>query len=264
MNVSRTYRRRNFKVFNAMPFTGQPTVTGMRPIYNVTESSVWGNENRQELPSAEKLQNSFNTIMTAGHTSGPLILDFEQWTPHTVEDHRNKLIYLIQQYQGFNPNWQVGVYGICPERDIYAPQTWPTSPEYATWQARNLAVKPIATAAQVLFPTLYTLYPDVDRWKRYATAVCHEARNYWPKKPVYPLLWPKYHNKMTPPYALEYMDPEFWYEQLMTIYRMADGVVIWSNWESPNVAWSQELPFMEATQLFLQRYGEGSGPTWPA
>jgi hypothetical protein len=75
--------------------------------------------------------------------------------------------------------------------ELFTTDSAPDSPQFKAWQA-NDAVAPIAAQADVLFPSIYTFYPDENGWQTYAIAQIKEARRIGPGKPVYVFLWPQF------------------------------------------------------------------------
>jgi hypothetical protein len=80
---------------------------------------------------------------------------------------------------------------------------------------------------------------------KYALAILREARQYG--KPVYAFLWPRYHdsNRFI---GGQPISRKFWRKQLETVYRHADGVVIWDYDRS---LWREYMPWWLETKAFL-------------
>ena len=77
----------------------------------------------------------------------------------------------------------------------------------------------------VIFPSIYTFYDDIEGWKKYAINMIVEAKKYG--KPVIPYLLPQYHpSSKTNPWGI--IEGDFWLEQLKVVYTYADGAILWS------------------------------------
>lgn len=215
------------------------------------QNMIWRNGESLDSPPSEESINYWIDTLTQLNFDGLLQLDIEHWQPHTNNTHRSHLVNILNAFKPFGHKWKVGVYAIAPQRNHVESLT-PWVPGYQAWKDRNTAVQPIADAADVLFPILYTLFPDRAKWVHFATENLLEARRYHPTKKIVPVIWPQYYDWPNDPFALRYIDPEFWYEQLMTVYRYCDDVLIWKgvNRES----WSESFPWLGVTREFMARY----------
>ena len=81
---------------------------------------------------------------------------------------------------------------------------------------------------------LYTFYPLSEQWQKYAIENIKQAKIYG--KPVYPFLWPQYHDSTI--YKGTYIYGALWQLELETCYTYADGAVIWGGWDM--IAWKPE------------------------
>jgi hypothetical protein len=110
----------------------------------------------------------------------------------------------------------------------------------------------IATQVDALFPSIYTFYTDRQGWVTYAVAQIAEARRKAHGKPVYPFLWPEYHDS-APLFAHSPIDPDYWELELNTVYQHADGVVIWGGYSNGPDPWNEDAPWWQVTKRFLNR-----------
>jgi hypothetical protein len=155
---------------------------------------------------------------------------------------------LIRQ---ISPALQVGVYSGVPEREYWRAIADPTSTAYQQWQAENTSAIDVAQAMDALYPSLYTFYNDQPGWIKYATANISEARRLAPGKPVFPFLWPQYHDASLMPY--QFIAEDYWTLQLNTCYQVADGVAIWGGLNSSGpIPWDNAAAWWGATQNFLR------------
>jgi hypothetical protein len=136
----------------------------------------------------------------------------------------------------------VGYYGTVPTRNYWAPVKKDAG-ALATWRGDNNRLAPLAQAVDTVYPSLYTFYDDVPGWTTYALANIEEARQYG--KPVYPFLWPQYHQSRKP------IAGDFWRLQLDTVFKNADGLVIWTPARG-GAKWNPDTPWWHHTVDFLK------------
>jgi hypothetical protein len=125
--------------------------------------------------------------------------------------------------------------------------------EYQSWREENDQLRSLAGAVDVLFPSLYTMYPDQAGWRKYAIAQIEEARRYGNGKPVYVFLWPQYHESNLI-LGGRYLPADYWLFELMTAKEYADGIVIWGGWSSDNrpVEWDENAAWWKVTKEFMK------------
>jgi hypothetical protein len=132
--------------------------------------------------------------------------------------------------------------------------------------ATNSFAKQIAQASDVLFPQMYTRYRETGSkgWVAKAEGVMRLIRQDWQpqigKKPVYPYLWPQYHDYASDvAIRKKLVDKGVFLTQLQTLQRLgADGAVIWGTlgadgsgykrlrWEKDMAWWVEAKQFMKA------------------
>ncbi len=169
----------------------------------------------------------------------PLVcLDIERWPALGNDEAINMTINNFKTIIGWihdeSPKTQVGIYGFLPIRDLNRAQNSPGSAPYQYWQNQNDRLKPLANIVDVIFPSLYTLTADPDKWKTFATAMIQQAKLY--NKPVYPYIWPRYHQSISK-LPGEFLPKSFWKMELKTVKSKADGTVIWDY--VTNIAWDE-------------------------
>jgi hypothetical protein len=96
-------------------------------------------------------------------------------------------------------------------------------------QQDNNRAASLARGVDMVFPSLYTFYPDQAGWLSFAAAQVCEARRL-SSGPVYVFLWPEYHPGSSS--GGEAISPDYWRFQLETARRLADGIVIWGGLRS--------------------------------
>jgi hypothetical protein len=183
-----------------------------------------------------------------------VVIDVEHWDLNrlpadAVQRNVERYVALLDAFRAQLPTARIGLYGMVPIRNYWTPVRG-NAGELSAWRAENERLKPIAEAADVIFPSLYTFYEDRDGWVEYAKANIAEAKQYG--RPVYPFVWPQYHKSWKP------IDGDFWRLQLETVFNSADGMVIWTpargrpRW-NPEAAWWQEtVQFLKTAGLSRQ------------
>jgi len=229
----------NFAVWDATLYQNKPDLQqfGMRPLTALYSSSLWNSTDRTNPPNPQNV----NGILQG--SQGTVFLDIENWSTDAPADVQ-KYLQTIQSFEQFAPTLGFGYYGVSPVRDYWDSISAPDSPQFKAWQARNDAVAPIATQADILFPSIYTFYPDENGWRTYAIAQIKEARRIGPGKPVYVFLWPQFDDA-----TQSYLASDFWRMELETARMYADGVVIWGGSQQ---TWDNNAPWWLETRSFLE------------
>lgn len=164
---------------------------------------------------------------------GPIVLDFETLyltgKPDVAQRHFVKLETLLNWAHAAAPGKVIGFYGVLGN----------TSPQYYAL-ARQLA-----RAEDAFFPTLYTHSDDRQKWQQTLTKDAAEAKAIDAAKPVYPYLWPQYHDGT--PKGLQYLPADYWSFELDAAHRLCPGVVIWSG-KGP----STDKSWLAATRQFQE------------
>lgn len=220
------------QVFDATSYLSKPDL-GLPRCYVVSASALWGpSDDRNLLP----------TRMAAAQPTALTALNVEQWpVPERIPD----LITTLGLFRQHFPHIRVGYYDLCPKRDYWRAILSPDSAKFRQWQQENDAMAPLARQVDLIFPSLYTFYPDRAGWIKYATANIAEARRY--HKAVYPFIWPQYHSSASQ--AGQYLDADYWQVQLETVGSLADGLVIWGGYKLP---WDEAAPWWQVTKEFLR------------
>ena len=116
---------------------------------------------------------------------------------------------------------------------------------YTAWHNLNLKLKPLGSAVDIIFPSVYAFYDDaksISCYPAYAKANIKEARIYG--KPVWAFVWMKYHSNG------RWVSRSAFRTHLETAYAAADGLVVWSKAKN-SVAWSWSAPWWLETKDFL-------------
>jgi glycosyltransferase involved in cell wall biosynthesis len=187
----------------------------------------------------------------------PYILDIERWDVRTMDNivankNIDKYILVIDTMKKARPDLKFGYYAVLPDRDYGAPVS-ENIIRIIKWEYLNKRLKRLATHVDVVCPSLYTLTDNQEGWKVYATENIKRAREYG--KPVYPFIWPQYHN-MNVQLGGQAIPSEFWQEQLDLVYQQADGVIIWGGFNTQKefhgpMEWEENATWWQVTKKFI-------------
>ena len=231
--------------FDAVGIFHKPKTFSDRRVFNLID----------RLPPIESVQ----TVARAAQQKGAaVVLDIEHWpligSPDSVRDSLTKHMTVLAWFRNAAPGLSVGDYGAPPIRDYWRAIKGPASQEYRSWMGENDQLRSFAEAVDVLYPSLYTFYPDQAGWRKYAIAQIEEARRYGGGKPVYVFLWPQYHT-LNPILGGSYLPDNYWLLELETARQYADGIVIWGGWNlklDKQMIWDDSAPWWGKTKEFMK------------
>ena len=257
-----------FLVFDGTLYSDKPDLSGygLRPItiaYAGSFGSDWY-KHADRLPDLQAVQAVARGAQQKGHV---VVLDIEHWplggSADLVHDSLEKYKTVLQWFHDAAPGFSVGYYGAPPIQDYWRATNEASSQEHRAWKSENDRVRSLASAVDVLFPSLYTFYPDQAGWKRYAIAQIEEARRYGNGKPVYVFLWPQYHDS-NPLIGNRFLPEDYWLLELETAKQYADGIVIWGGWgrDSRPARWDENAAWWTVTKKFMKNR-EQSPPVAP-
>lgn len=242
----------NFVARDATRFREDPNLAkyGLKNIVVAYESSLWPSGASRTQPNTSYIA---STYIPKVRNLNPdvIVIDIETWplksgmTASEITANITKFKKVIAVFRREMPKTKIGLYLVLPERNWLAPCGDPAKVASRTksWHERNLKLKPLADAVDIIFPSLYTFYSDPTCWNKYAAANIKEARIYG--KPVWAFLWMKVHTTGAN------ITGTFWRQQLDTVYGLADGFVIWSMASSTD-KWSYTAPWWIQTADFLR------------
>lgn len=257
-----------FLVFDGTLYSNKPdlSVYGIRPItlaYAGNFGLDWYKQTNR-LPDFQAVQAVAREAQQNGHG---VVLDIEHWplngSPDVVRDSLRKYMTVLDWFRAAAPGLSVGYYGAPPVREYWRAMEDTSSQERRSWTEENDQLRSLAGAVDVLFPSLYTFYPDQAGWKKYAIAQIEEARRYGNGKSVYVFLWPQYHesNRIL---GGRFLPEDYWLLELETAKKYADGIVIWGGWGRDNrpTKWDENAPWWNVTKEFMKSIGQ-SHPSAP-
>lgn len=259
-----------FRIFDASGFKGKPNLAsyGIEPATVIYAGNhFWpGKKNMDSLPQRSAVTSMVRQWITPRRPRPALtVIDVEHWPnvgeAGVVAASVDKYLTLFQWVkEDVGNETRVSYYAIPPLRDYWRATKGADSPAYKQWQAENDRFVGLAQAVEALTPSLYTFYSDPKGWDLYAITNVSEARRLAAGKPVYPFVWPHFHEGGN---QKGYIGKELWLAQLQTLERIADGVVIWAgNLE----VWDNDAGWWQATEEFIansSRVCKGPGPNAP-
>jgi hypothetical protein len=246
-------RRREFLMFDSTFYKQKPDLRryGLKPVSIVMWGMLWARGgDLAKLPDRDSVR---RVAVEAGSSASITVLDIEHWplagNPAKVEESVRKYATLVQWFKEAAPTGKFGYYGVAPLRDYWASIQPIESPRYLAWQKQNDGMAPVARAADILCPSVYTFFEDQNDWAKYAVAQIREARRYAGGKPVYVFLWPQYH-PTDKKLSGTYVSGEYWRMELEIARKYADGVIIWGGYQQN---WNETAPWWLETRQFLQK-----------
>jgi hypothetical protein len=226
----------------------------LRNIIVAYESSLWPSGADRSQPNTSYVANTYIPKIK-GQNPDVIVLDVEEtdWKFTTdlsstqITDRINKYKKLISVFRTHLPNTKIGLYLSLPQRNWLAVCGDPgkRASRYTAWHNLNLKLKPLGSAVDIIFPSVYAFYDDaksIGCYPDYARAQIKEARIYG--KPVWAFVWMKYHSNGN------WVSRSAWRTHLETAYAAADGLVVWSKAKN-SVQWSWSAPWWLETKDFL-------------
>jgi hypothetical protein len=244
-----------FVVFDGLLYLGKPDTraAGLVPIGGTGD--LWRPDVSNETVDEARIRSEFERFR---NSSGYYYLDIENWPLQSVsvgtrQQNIEKLTRVIDLARRTAPNMHLGFYGLLPGITY-----WPLlrhDGDYQDWLQVNRELDPIAGHVDMVFPSLYTFYDDLEGWKSYARQTLKEARRYG--KPVYAFIWPQFHDG-NPELRGQDVPPAFWRAELDLCAELADGVVLWGGWRAH---WDESAPWWQETLAFMKTLKDANRAT---
>jgi len=255
--VSPQRTQKVFPVFDATNYRNKPSrkALGLQRIYVLYAWRMWKDSQRdRNEPIEAQVRQAARKIPD----DTLVCLDIENWSvkksDQITHESIRKLKQVITWVRQEKPSVKLGYYGLMPVTEYWRSIQDPKSSKYQQWAAWNKRMEELAKHVDVIFPSLYTYYPDQRGWERYAIANIKQARRYG--KPVYVFLWPQYHDSNKKIYAkghwtsgFGYFDSAYWRRELELCAQHADGIVIWGGNKQ---RWNDAAGWWQETGRFLE------------
>ena len=229
---------------------------GFIAIEELAVSLFWGKgDDMNALPDKRKYCSVLSKVKSGFEW---VVIDVEHWmlnarwkSKDPVQDNIEKYITIMNWAKECRSDLKFGLYATAPIIDHQYVLKDISSIEYQFWEKQNLALKELVNAVDALFPSLYTIYDESEKWERLTRRYISMARTIGGDKPVYPYIWPRYHqgneNKKG-----QFVSGELWRFQLELVYELADGVVVWGGWRHGPMDWDENKDWWKETKDFIR------------
>ena len=275
---------RHFIVFNALLYDGMPD---MQKLHGMPRMTQLNSDVGLFYPKGTQ----FNATMASGDAAtmnasargiarrsphGYHFLDFEEWQrwpwnresdsgplPLTTDSARKWGETARRWRAALNASGQgaqkFGFYDVGPAGEYWITVKEKSDPKrFARWRTVNdIVAEQVNAHVDFVAPSCYTFYDagsvDRERWVQSTIAIIKEARRVSGGKPVYPFIWPQFHDSSNK--KGQYLDREFWRLQLDTVLAHADGAILWGGWDilktNRPYAWADDAAWWRETQDWL-------------
>lgn len=214
------------------------------------------------VPGPDVFESKAKNLESNYPNSPVFIVDLEHWhvgfntTEEQALNNIERFVSTMENVRSVVPDqqkYQFGYYMFGPIREYWKALKGIEDIEYKRWMQINDRIKPMMDNVDALFPSLYTFYNDKNAWTKYAKANISEARRISQGKPVYCVLWPRFHgsNKTL---GKQWIPADFWKEQIELTYAYCDGIVVWDygSWSGYKVESPDGLTWWEIYKAFAQ------------
>lgn len=257
---------KRFEVYHSFGFSGMPTKQlkdlNVEEVRLYGHAHLWDGKNDPKKPEPNLSQVKWRAKQSQRTGDSLVTLDIEMWKTSPsdsalTDETLQRFEQVADQFNQYAPDVRYGFYGEFPKRNYWDPVRFRKGldNEYDKWQQMNRLFQPLVDKVDVVMPSLYTFYDDRAGWQIYAEENLAEAKKYG--KPIFVYLWPQYASSDLE--NSEFIDYEFWMQQLETVYEHADGVIIWSP-KGVGHTWDQDAPWWQATVEFIRQKKLGSVP----
>jgi hypothetical protein len=246
-----------FVVFDALLYTGKPDLKRFGMASMAGSGDLWRPGVSRDIVDERGI---IARVRYMAARAPSYYLDIEHWPvigvpEDTIRSNIAKLIRVADTARATSPNSRFGFYGLLPQ-GAYWEIVLKDTKALAAWHRSHELSRPLAGHVDFVLPSLYTFYEDRDGWAKTSREVLRAARQYG--KPVYPFLWPEYHDGSK--LAGQAIPRDYWRMQLELCRQYADGVVIWGGWQKQ---WDPKAPWWLETQEFLRRVRPGAANAAP-
>jgi hypothetical protein len=242
--------KRTFRIFDGLLYATMPDLRALGMPKLRDAGSIWG----PKVPHTDVDPAGIAAaVRVVERLTNTYYFDLEEWTVSNaplavINANIDKLARVAQIARQTAPQAKFGFYDQAPRGD-YWPIVLNRTSDLEQWHAINKRSASIAANVDYVLPSLYTFYDDVPGWKKSSGAVLEEARQYG--KPVYPFLWPRFHNSNTT-LKMAFVPRDFWRQQLEFCRDHADGLVLWGGYKE---TWDENAPWWEETRAFAVAMG---------
>lgn len=202
------------------------------------------------MPGRITMEKAIQKIKTKNQVT---VIDIEHWPLAKVSNSVysksiNNYLATMGELKNSLPGIPIGYYGVAPVTDFSRAKSI-GSRGYRDWVNENSRMMNVAKLVDAFFPSLYTINSDQGSWLARAKASIDEAYRLGGGKPVYPFIWPNFHEQggKYPP-GTE-VPADYWRTQLDFLRNNADGFVLWGGYKqkfnSEMTWWKELMSFIE-------------------
>lgn len=247
--------QKKFIIYNAIHYRNTPDLTNqsLHKLNLIYEAHLLDGNKQPHDDSIRKAALKANN-------GAPVTLDIEAWSFESgdIDETIKKYEQTIRTFKQANPNAPLGFYSVVPQSVIHKWQKmrYTENSDYSKWLHTDLKLKPIADKVDIFFPACYTYTDDTVSWKESVIATINEIKKYSADKPIYAYIWPQYHNGFAK--GFQFVDPKVWRFELETLYKLTDGIVIWTSDKDVNkntIYWDESMPWWTVTKDFIKEHG---------
>lgn len=217
-------------------------------------------KNDFRMPEPTAIEKAIKKIKTKNEVT---VIDIEHWPLAKVSSKVylksiNNYLVTMNVLKNSLPNVPIGYYGVAPVIDFSRAKNI-GSRGYGEWVKENSRMMDVAQSVDAFFPSLYTINSDQRSWLARAKASIDEAHRLGNGKPVYPFIWPNFHEQggKYPP-GTE-VPADYWRTQLNFLRENADGFVLWGGYKqtfnSEMMWWKELMSFIEDSFVVKENIG---------
>jgi hypothetical protein len=201
----------------------------------------------------------------------PYALDLETWnfgyideSSASINSKLAKYITVIDTLRTSRPDLKFGYFGLLPQLSILTPYFKDDNVTYmpsiiAGMDTRYEATKELANHVDVLFPELYTYWPEsnsIAYTSRVSTGISIYGIKY--KKPIIPFIWPAYSTGVSDIPGGQYLSNTYWALEFSTLWQNSNvnGIAIWGGKDYtqpsyPTQTWDENLYWWQYVKQYI-------------
>lgn len=200
-------------------------------------------------PDASNIQQYSTEALN--NPSWPVSFDMEiNWptSGQALTDSVNNYISAVNIFKSTNTQSPVSFYGLPPYPNAWR---WSGVSGSSTFEnvSKSAAFVSLANVVDYFSPSLYAYSTDdTVTWRKYADTMVNAIRKYYSTtKPIYPYIWPQWHDN-----GNQLIDTATWNYQLNYLYKITQGAIIWTG---GTYNWDGNAPWWRTTKKFMAQKG---------
>jgi len=248
-------RRREFVVFDGLLYKPMPDLRSMGMPKLLGVGNIWRpGQSHEDVDPAGVAE----AVKFVSHYTENYYFDVENWyvssvAQSVIDANIQKMVSTAEIARRTSPAMKFGIYNVAPQ-GTYWPVVLKNTDALKMWRDVNRRSAAIAGKVDYLFPSLYTFYNDPAGWETAARGIMQEARQYG--KPVYPFLWPEFHDSNATLRGTK-IPRDFWRRELEVCREYADGLVLWGGYTQ---LWDEQADWWLETKLFMESLASSMKP----